>query len=159
MCSVKGEVKELRLSVSQPYTYRTVRCSCVVCGGWRVIVHVSTNRRHHPKGKKRKALGTHHNLYYRSRRNRDQISGKSDITFTLIYSFILFPSAETRAICPVFALTTEPRDCCSYLYRDFETGLRCLYGAKVTAPPSRKRNPRNRLLESFSLGELVVGGL
>jgi hypothetical protein len=105
------------------------------------------NRRFYSKRKKRKALATHHliRIIYRS------------IKFLLKLSNFKCRGPNKTPFAHVFAPFKEPRKGCSY--QDFENRLRCLCGAKIIALHILKSAPRPRLLESFSLGELVVGGL
>ena len=130
-----------------------------VCGGGRVVVHVMANRRLHSKRKKRKALATHHLFFYQS--NNLQKEGSPHFwqvpagTWLLKISNFKCRGPNKAPFAPAFAPFTELWNGCSY--RNFENRSRCLYGAKITAPPIPKSAPR--LLESFSLAELVVGGL
>ena len=130
-----------------------------VCGGRRVVVYVMANHRLHSKRKKRKALATHHLFFYQS--NNLQKEGSPHFwQLTLCELAIEIFQLQVRGpnkapFAPAFAPFTELCNGCSY--RNFENRSRCLYGAKITAPPIPKS--ARRLLESFFLAERITGGL
>ena len=116
-----------------------------VCGGRRVVVYVMANRRLHSKRKKRKALATHHLFFYQSNNLQKEGSPHN----------LQCRRPNKAPFAPAFAPFTEL--CNGYSYRNFENRSRCLYGAKITAPPIPKS--ALRLLESFFLAERMVTAL
>ena len=130
-----------------------------VCGGRRVVVYVMANRRLHSKRKKRKALATHHLFFYQSNNLQKE---ESPHFWQSAYALYLLKISNFKCrgpnkapFAPAFAPFTELCNGCSY--RNFENRSRCLYGAKITAPPIPKS--ALRLLESFFLAERMVTAL